>query len=136
MVVAVLISVVSVSFGVYKNFEAKNNHAFIYEQAYKIINKIQNANISSMAKSQLTGAALGVLGTPVPVLDFSQSSASTPISQACTEAKIMQCNGLAAQLAHANASCAKSKGIANDCGLAGEIKSTISARGCFSCYGQ
>lgn len=136
MIAAVLISVVSVSFGVYKNFEASNNHAFIYQQAYQIINKIQTANIPPATKNQLTASALGVLGTPVPVLDFSQSSAAPIDERACSVAQENSCGSLASQLASANAACSKSKGVAADCVLAGELKSSIVAQGCFVCYSQ
>ena len=63
MTVSVLISIVSIGFGVFKNIEAGNNRAFIYEQAYDIIGTIQEANISDQAKTQMTNDAAPLLGS-------------------------------------------------------------------------
>ena len=134
MIFAVLVSVVSVSFGVYKNFEAKNNHAFIYEQAYRIIGQIKDADIPTSAKNALTGAALSVLSTPPPVIDLSRSSAANPTPQACSEQKLNQCSVLASDLAAAHAQCTQSKGTGPACTQAQQLTSQITSQDCVACY--
>jgi hypothetical protein len=135
MIGAVLTSIFSVTFGVYQNFQAKNNHAFIYEQAYKIIGAIQQADIPAYSKAQLTDRALGVLGTPAPVIDLSQSSADAGTSQAaCSDEQKASCSALANDLAGANAACVRSKGASDECPRATGLKSSIISRGCAVCY--
>lgn len=111
MIFAVIISIVSVSFGFYQTIQARNSHAFIYEQAYRIIGAIQNTNLSAGTKAQLSDAALSVLGTPEPVIDLSRSSADTSTTvQICTTAQRRACTDAASRLAMANNVCAKARG--------------------------
>lgn len=137
MIGAVLTSVFSVTFGVYQNFQAKNNHAFIYEQAYKIIGTIQQSDIPVYAKAQLTDRALGVLGAPTPVIDLSQSSADVGDAQSsCSEEKKAACSALANDLATANDVCIQNKRASPECSHAMTLKAGIVAQGCAVCYTQ
>jgi len=136
MIVAVLVSAFSLAFGAYQNFQARNNHAFIYEQAYKIIGAIQSASIAPSTKAQLTDKALNTLGTPAPVIDLSRSSADVGSSDVCSPTTRAQCAGLATQLATANAVCTKSKGADAACEDIVVFKSQIVGAGCFVCYTQ
>ena len=51
MIVSVLISVVSVGFGAYESLQSRNNRVFAYEQVYRILNVVQNANITPFQKA-------------------------------------------------------------------------------------
>jgi hypothetical protein len=134
MIFAVLISMVSVGFGVYKNIQASNAEAFAYEQAYTIMGIVQDSNIPSGTKATILDAALGALTTPPPVLDLSRSSADAGTPGVCTEEKKSSCATLASELADANAACTRSKGASEDCAVAAQLKSDIVDQGCFVCY--
>ena len=137
MIFAVIISIVSVSFGFYQTIQVRNSHAFIYEQAYRIIGVIQNTNLSVGTKAQLSDAALSVLGTPAPVIDLSRSSADTgTTAQVCTTAQRTVCADAASRLATANNICAKARGDSPACDEASALKSNIYSLGCFICYTQ
>lgn len=136
MIFAVLISLFSVGFGVYKNVQASNAKGFAYEQAYRVIGKVQEANIPSAAKASIIDAALGALSTPPPVIDLSRSSAGTIAPQVCTDGQKASCARLATDLAGANAACARSKGASDDCTKAEQMKSGIIEQGCFACFAQ
>lgn len=134
MIFSVLLSVVSLAFGVYKNVEAGNAKGFAYEQAYRIMGVVQKSDISSGAKASILNAALGSLTTPPPVLDLSRSSASVPTTQVCSEQQVAQCGTLAANLAAANTTCSQSKGTASACALIGGLKTEIANQQCVICF--
>lgn len=126
MIIAVLVSVASLGFGVYKNIEANNAKGFAFEQAYRVMNVVKTANIGGVAKASILNAALGTLTTPPPVIDLSQSNAATVEAQACSDALKNTCIDLAQQLATANTTRASTT----------ELKKTIDAQNCFICFTQ
>ena len=135
MIFAVLISLVSVGFGVYKNIEAGNAKGFAYEQAYRILGAVQKADISEGAKANIVDAALGGFAAPAPVIDLSRSNADVGAQQqACTETEKSACTAAAAQLADANSVCIKSNGAADACALAAQLKNNIVVQNCFICF--
>ncbi len=135
MIFSVLISVASLSFGVYKNIEAGNAKGFVYEQAYRVIGAVNNASIGPAAKASIVDAALGTFGTPPPVIDLSRSSADTPVQgPVCSEALVSNCVSLAGQLAGLNASCLRGKGVGDACVQASQIKLNIDGLGCLDCF--
>jgi hypothetical protein len=134
MIFAVLISVTSVGFGVYKNIEAGNARGFAYEQAYRILGAVQKADIADGAKASIVDAALGSFATPAPVIDLSRSSADVGQTQICTEAEKAACTTTAVQLADANIACTRSKGTDQACLVAAQLKNYIIAQGCFVCF--
>lgn len=136
MIISVMISVVSVGFGFYKNIEAGNNRAFIYETAYEIIGSIERANIPPQTKAQLTDDALRNLGTPPPVIDLSRSSAEVgDDTGVCTVAQKSECTRLADALGRENAVCAKSNQPTGPiCAQASRTRALIVSEGCFSCF--
>src|SRR4030042_1407748 len=85
MIISVLVSVVSVGFGLYKNIEAGNARGYAYEQAYRVLNVVQQANISTAAKAAITNDALETFGTPPPVIELSRSRADVGESEPCTD---------------------------------------------------
>lgn len=136
MIISVMISIFSVGFGFFKNIEAGNNRAFIYEQAYEIIGSIQEADIAAGEKARLTDEALKNLGAPPPVIDLSQSSADigddTP---ACSPAKTALCSGLADSLGRENRACAQSNETSGPvCAKAAQTKAAIVSQSCFACF--
>lgn len=135
MIFSVLISVASLSFGVYKNIEAGNAKGFVYEQAYRVIGAVNNASIGPATKADIIDAALGTFGTPPPVIDLSRSSADTPApAPVCSETLINNCVNLAGQLAVLNASCLRSKGVGDACTQASQMKLNIDGLGCLNCF--
>lgn len=137
MVISVMVSVVSVGFGFYQNIAAGNSTAFIYEQAYRIIGQIQEANIPASAKAQLTDDALKGLGAPPPVIDLSQSSADIGDGGPCDAATEALCTGLGERLGVENASCEKGKEPTGPvCGQAARTRAEISGGGCFTCFSE
>lgn len=135
MIFSVLVSVVSLGFGVYKNIEAGNARGFAYEQAYRVMGAVNDANIAPVAKANILNAALASLSTPPPVIDLSRSSADvTTQEQACTDTQKSVCVGLAGQLAALNATCTKSKGVAIECSKADDVKAGIDAQDCVKCF--
>lgn len=124
MIIAVLVSVASLSFGVYKNIEAGNAKGFAYEQAYRVMGAVSTANIGATAKASILNAALGTLSTPPPVIDLSRSSAGIVESAVCTEAIKSSCIDLAQQLANANSTHTSTV----------QLKKAIDAQNCFSCF--
>lgn len=135
MIFSVLISVASLGFGVFKNIEAGNAKGFVYEQAYRVIGAVNNANIGPAAKASIVDAALGTFGTPPPVIDLSRSSADTPAQgPVCSETLVSSCVNLAGQLAVLNVSCARSKGAGDACAQATQMKLDIDGLGCLNCF--
>jgi hypothetical protein len=132
MIFSVLLSVVSVGFGLYKNIEAGNARGFAYEQAYRVMGVVQEANIGTTAKANILDAALGTLATPPPVIDLSRSSADQPTDEVCTEQQRVTCGILARQLGEVNAACEKAKDAV--CAAAVTLKSEVVTRGCFVCF--
>jgi hypothetical protein len=131
-----MVSVISVGFGFYKNIEAGNNRAFIYETAYGIIGSIQDADIPLQAKSQLTADALLNLGAPPPVIDLSRSSADVGDDpEACTVRQKQECTALANSLGIENTACAKSnEPTGRACAQAAQTRSAIVSQSCFACF--
>ena len=133
LISAVLLAIVSVAFGLYKNIEAGNAKGFAYQQTYRALNAVQQANISSAEKSSITGTVLGGLSTPPPVVDLSRSSAAVPTVGACTAAQQDTCAVLAATLGAANATCSKTN-LPADCTKAQQIRKDILSASCISCF--
>lgn len=137
MIFSVLLSVVSLGFGVYKNIEASNTKGFAYEQAYRILGVVRDANIPATAKASIMDAALGTLATPPPVIDLSRSSAGTLEPEICTVEQKSSCTGAAADLAQANTLCSRSKGTdTTACLRAEQDKSQITAQECVVCFSR
>lgn len=135
MIFSVLISVVSLSFGIYKNIEAGNAKGFVYEQAYRVMGAVNGSNINATAKANIIDAALGTLATPPPVIDLSRSSADAPPQgDACTAFLIDSCVSRAGQLADLNASCVQAKGVGAACVEATQMKLNIDGMGCLTCF--
>lgn len=136
MIISVMVSVVSVGFGFYKNIEAGNNRAHIYETAYGIIGSIQDSNIPAQTKAQLTDDALRNLTAPPPVIDLSRSSADVGDDEgACTFEQERECTALADNLAIENQACARSKEPTGPvCAQAARTRTMITSQGCFSCF--
>jgi hypothetical protein len=132
MIISVLVSVVSVGFGLYKNIEAGNARGYAYEQAYRVLGVVQEANISAAAKTSITTAALGTFGTPPPVIDLSRSRADVGEPGPCTTEVQATCARLAGELAAANASCRREQ--AATCPAADGIKASILAQRCYRCF--
>lgn len=133
MIVAVLASVVSVGFGVYKNIEAGNARGYAYEQAYRILNVVQNSGtLTPFQRASITDAALGVIGTPEPVIDLSRSSADVGEPQACSPEKVTACTDLAASLAQANRACVKK--VEGACTQAEELQRRVVQEACIACF--
>ncbi len=133
LIFSVIVSIVSVTFGVYKNIEAGNAKGFAYEQTYRALNVVQQANISSAAKSSIIGTVLAGLRTPPPVVDLSRSSAAVPTPTACELQKQTACGSLADTLANANAACVKTNTPA-DCKAAEQAKRDILTQSCIPCF--
>ncbi len=132
MIAAVFISVVSASFGIYERLEAQNAKGFAYEQAYRILNIVQNANITPFQKATIADAALNSLSEPPPVIDLSRSSADVGSNQACTEVQRSACTTLASDLASANNACAKKDQTA--CASADDLHRQVIAKDCIACF--
>lgn len=132
MIFSVLLSVVSVSFGLYKNIEAGNARGFAYEQAYRVMGVVQQANISAVAKANILDQGMDLFATPPPVLDLSRSSADQPVPQACTDAQRLSCERLASELAQINVACTKAKDAT--CTAALGLKRAVFDQGCFTCF--
>lgn len=135
MIISVLVSVASLGFGVYKNIEANNAKGFAYQQAYRILNIVQKADITAFQRATIADAALVALGTPPPVIDLSRSSADTGgDTSACSVAQRDRCMTLASDLATANAACTRND--ANACTRADTFHSTIIQQACINCFTQ
>lgn len=133
MIFSVLLSVLSLSFGVYKNIEAGNARGFAYEQAYRVMGAVQDANISASAKATIIDEALTTLATPPPVVDLSRSSADAgPTQGACADDVKAFCAAQAELLGEANAVCVRAKDVV--CAPAAAIRADIVAHGCFRCF--
>ncbi|HTP56849.1 MAG TPA: hypothetical protein VMJ72_01045 [Candidatus Paceibacterota bacterium] len=133
LIFSVLLSIVSVAFGAYKNIEAGNAQGFAYQQTYRVLNTVQQANISGAAKAAIADSALGNLSTPAPVIDLSRSSAASPTTSVCSDQEQATCTSLAAALASANALCAKTA-LPADCTAAQKAKASILTADCISCF--
>lgn len=135
MIFSVLVSVFSLGFGVYKNIEAGNARGFAYEQAYRILGAVQDANIGSATKATIVDAAFASLATPPPVVDLSRSSADAPVpAEACTETVKTRCIALAQSLAQANALCAREQEPGNACASASQFRMSIDNTACVQCF--
>lgn len=137
MIFSVAVSIVSLIFGVYKNIEAGNARGFAYEQAYRVMSVVQDANIGPATKASILEASLAVLGTPPPVVDLSRSSADAPADpDACPAALAASCIELAGDLARLNALCVRT-GPGTDACLAADVrKEDIDAESCITCFAQ
>ena len=131
VIISVLISVVSVGFGLYKNIEAGNAKGYAYEQAYRVLGVVQQSNIGGSAKASIMSAALGTFGTPPPVIDLSRSSADAG-TELCNESRRASCASLAVSLANANDTCRIQK--SSTCSPADDLKADILEQGCFVCF--
>ncbi len=135
MIFSVLVSIGSLGFGVYKNIEAGNARGFAYEQAYRILGVVREANIGPAAKASIVDAALGSLGTPPPVIDLSRSSADAPVEpEACSPALMSSCVRMAGELAGLNASCVREGPLSEVCLRADALKSDIDSQSCVTCF--
>lgn len=135
MIFSVLVSVASLLFGVYKNIEAGNARGFAYEQAYRIMGVVREANIGPTVKANILDAALGSLGTPPPVIDLSRSSADAPIDpDACLPSVQAVCISKAGDLARLNALCVQGAGSVEACAQAVAVKADIDAATCVACF--
>jgi hypothetical protein len=133
MIFSVLLSTVSVIFGLYKHIEAGNAKGFAYEQAYRIVDTIQQANIGSSAKANLSSAALRQIGQPPPVIDLSRSSADEPsVPSTCTDVQQSACRELAQQLGAVNDACRKAADTV--CVAAVPLTNAVTEQGCTSCF--
>jgi len=133
MIFSVLVSVLSLGFGVYKNIEAGNARGFAYEQSYRVLDAVQEANIPASAKASIVDTALNGIATPPPVIDLSRSSADAgPVAGACADEQKRLCADLASRLGATNAACARAKDAA--CTAADPLKAEIVANRCFSCF--
>lgn len=134
LTLSVLMSIVSLMFGVYKNIEAGNAEAFAYEQAYRILGIVNESNIGTTAKASILESALGSFGVPAPVINFSRSSADAPISEgACAEDIVLGCLRTARQIADLNTACAQSKGSSDVCRQA-EAVAELDVLTCMTCF--
>ncbi len=89
---SVLLSVVSLVFGVYKNVEARNAKSFAYQQAYEVLAIVAQSNMNPYLKAQITDAALASIGTPPPVIDVGRSSADTAtVPAVCPQKEVGAC---------------------------------------------
>ena len=137
MIFSVLVSVLSLGFGVYKNIEAGNAKGFAYEQAYRVMGAVQQSTISAGAKADILDAALGSLATPPPVIDLSRSSADTTAQQqVCTQVQKDACVTQAGELAGLNATCTRNKNTGDACSQADQLKSDIASQQCLKCFTQ
>lgn len=135
MIFSVLVSVISLMFGVYKNIEASNARGFAYEQAYRVMNIVRDASIGPATKANILSASLAALGTPPPVIDLSRSSAdvlSEP--EACSPDVRDACIANAGQLAEANARCAKAGPGSGACSEADALQTELDIESCISCF--
>jgi len=137
MIFSVLVSVASLLFGVYKNIEAGNARGFAYEQAYRIMSIVRDANIGPATKATILDAALGKLGTPPPVIDLSRSSADAPVDpDACLPSVEAACITKAGELARLNAVCMQGAGSVEACAQAVTVKADIDAAACIVCFSR
>jgi hypothetical protein len=135
MIISVLVSLVSVGFGVYKNIEAGNAKGFAYQQVYRVLGAVDQSSIPSSVKANITEAALGKLSAPPPVIDLSRSSAdSGTVQPACPIVQVARCGTLASDLAAANDACLRSKGVSDDCSRATALKESIVTERCVACF--
>lgn len=137
MIFSVAVSILSLGFGVYKNIEAGNARGFAYEQAYRVMGIVSDANIGPAAKANILEASLASLGTPPPVIDLSRSSADAPADpDACAVAVQTSCIRLAGELAKLNAACVKAGPSSEACVSADTLRADIDANVCIQCFAQ
>lgn len=135
MIFSVLLSTVSVMFGLYKHIEAGNAKGFAYEQAYRIVGTIERANIGASAKANLSAAALRQIGEPPPVIDLSRSRADEPASgSSCTASRQDACRVLARQLGAVNDACRAAADAA--CVAAVPLTNAVTEQGCTACFAR
>ena len=136
MVVSVMVSVVSLGFGFYKNIEANNARGFAFEQAYRVMGLVEEADISDTAKATILSSALESFGAPDPVIDLSRSSADVgDMSSVCTPAQQVACASLGERLGRENRACALSNEPTGPvCGQAAQTRAQITQDGCWQCF--
>jgi len=134
MIISVIVAVASLGFGVYKNIEAGNARGFAYEQAYRIIGQIQEANISQAVKTQMTAQVIASLGAPVSVFDVGRSGAATIPSETCNAGEQSQCLASAQALGEANVACTKLGPGSVECQNAVQLSEEV--RACIKCFIQ
>lgn len=133
LIISVLVSFISVGFGIYESVQSKNTRAFAYEQVYRILNVVQNTNIASFQRATITDTVLSGLTEPAPVIDLSRSSADVEDDvQPCTEEQKRACTDLASDLASANRACSKKDQTA--CTSAEALHRQIISQDCISCF--
>ena len=133
MIFSVLVSIISLCFGVYKNIEAGNARGFAYEQTYRLLAIVNQSGVSTSAKNDITSSALSSLGTPEPVLNFSDSNASAPVQEVCSEYVKAQCITTAQQVARLNATCAINK-TSEACAQADALRMGSLVQSCVPCF--
>lgn len=136
MIVSVMVSVVSLGFGFYKNIEASNARGFAFEQAYRVMGLVQEADIPDTAKASILSSALDTFGTPEPVIDLSRSSADVGDADAvCTPTQQFTCASLGEQLGRENAACEQSREPTGPvCAQAARTRSAIASEQCWLCF--
>lgn len=135
LIFSVLVSIVSITFGVYKNAEAGNARNFAYEQTYRVLGQISDIAVSAAAKASIVNATLTSLGAPAPIVDFSQSNAQDPNASAtCSRAVRDVCVARAKALSTVNAQCARSDPDSAICQSAATLIHDISQRNCITCF--
>jgi hypothetical protein len=137
MIFSVLVSILSLIFGIYKNVEAGNAKAFALKQAYQILGVVQQSGIGVSAKMQIVDAALERLAPPPPVIDLSSSNADAPApAGACSDATKKACLTAAGRIASLNAVCAQSKIPTDACTRADALKEEIELLQCITCFNE
>lgn len=136
MIVSVMVSVVSLGFGFYKNIEASNARGFAFEQAYRVMGLVQESDISETAKANILSSALDAFATPEPVIDLSRSSADIgEPDQVCAPVKRTSCAALGERLGQENAACARSgEPTGPVCAQAARTRSEVTTEGCWLCF--
>ncbi len=135
MIFSVLVAILSLCFGVYKNVEAGNAREFAYEQAYRMMGVVGAAPLTSSAKATLLDAATASLGAPAPVLDFSSSSAGAPTSSgSCTVAQRSACIQTAREVARINMTCAQRTTSPEACAQLRAVVPGDAIKSCVVCF--
>ena len=136
MVVSVMVSVVSLGFGFYKNIEANNARGFAFEQAYRVMGLVEESDISDSAKATILSSALDSFGAPQPVFDLSRSSADIGSGAVrCTPLQEFTCASLGEQLGLENAACERSNEPTGPvCAQAAQTRAQITHDGCWQCF--
>jgi|GEM_PF-5705928 len=134
MIFSVMVSIISLGFAVYKNIEAGNARGFAYEQTYRLMAIVNQSAISTSAKNDIFHSGFSSLGTPEPVINFSDSSASAPADETCSEYVKAQCISAARQIADFNAICEKGNGAVDACAQANALQTSSLVQSCIPCF--